>query len=174
MERFNFEINVRVLVPVRRLIYAMEKKGLLDKLQMDETRAFGYVLQPAVQYGLEMLQDAWNEHRRCAPVNMPNWMGGIPNQIARDRPAPRPPARLPPAWDGIKAYEMTTQRPLRRQPKHAEMRDALTGQPTRSWQQRERAVARIMGNDMHTVWKELLDGTYGRIIRAYRCFLSFQ
>ena len=31
MERFNYEINMRVLVPFRRLINYMERRGLLDK-----------------------------------------------------------------------------------------------------------------------------------------------
>jgi hypothetical protein len=46
VERFNYEINMRVLANIRALINAMESWGLLDKYCQTHTLAFSYLMQP--------------------------------------------------------------------------------------------------------------------------------
>ena len=46
VERFNFEINMRVLANIRALINAMEFDGLLDKNCHTHTVAFSCLMQP--------------------------------------------------------------------------------------------------------------------------------
>ena len=63
VERFNYEINMRVLVPFRRLINYLERAGMLSKENMQQVHAFGCIARPLCQYGLDLLTVAWNEHR---------------------------------------------------------------------------------------------------------------
>jgi hypothetical protein len=71
VERFNYEINMRVLVPIRRLVNYMESRGLLDKNIPAHVHAFASITQPLVQYGCNLLTAAWNEHNRASV----RWVG---------------------------------------------------------------------------------------------------
>ena len=55
VERFNYEINMRVLVPFRRLIDCMEYHGLLSKEDEALVYAFSVIAQPLCQHGLDLL-----------------------------------------------------------------------------------------------------------------------
>ena len=82
VERFNYEINMRVLVNVRRLIKFMEWHRLLAKEDLQHVHAFSSIVQPLCQYGLDLLMASWNEHgvrprRRCG---VPGDNSGLPTR----------------------------------------------------------------------------------------------
>ena len=174
VERFNFEINMRVLIVFRRLINLMEENGLLDKHNLQQVRAFSCIAQPICQYGLDVLKAAWNEHR-VRPITGRPGTGGRPNARAHTCPHPGGQLQLPAGFDGIREYDLA--RPGKaaqaRVPANAHLKDPLLEYPQRQ-QQRAAALTHIMGSDMCPVWMELLAGGCGRFLTAYQCFLSFQ
>ena len=64
VERFNYEINVRVLIPVRGALFRLESLRLLDKTRQTHVGAVQFVALPLMQYGCDLLRLAWNEHKR--------------------------------------------------------------------------------------------------------------
>ena len=71
-QRFNYEINVRVLIPIRLLINYLIANRLLDEDNEEHINAFGAIIQPVMQVGLDLLRDAWNNVRAPAiePCNV--------------------------------------------------------------------------------------------------------
>ena len=72
VERFNFEINMRALMPIRRLINYLRELGRLSKENLVEVHAFSCLAKPILQYGLDLLYASWNHHgvaarKGCAP-----------------------------------------------------------------------------------------------------------
>ena len=55
VERFNFEINMRVLIFFRHLIDYMEANCLLSKEDIVQVHAFSVLAQPLCQHGLDLL-----------------------------------------------------------------------------------------------------------------------
>ena len=61
VEKFNIEINVRVLAIVRLLINQLENLNILDKDNFLQTGALSSIIMPLMQVGLDRLRAAWNE-----------------------------------------------------------------------------------------------------------------
>jgi hypothetical protein len=167
VERFNYEINMRVLVPVRRLINVLELRGLLDRYLGKHVYAFSRVMQPLVQHGLDLLEAAWNEHS-VRPVRNMEHSGGIPNRRAVLRPHPGGQLKLPLRFDGVHEYEEARGRPL----EHTSRDDGYDSEWCARPAARARAVSAVVG-DIESAWCELQDGSYTRSIDAYLCFLSY-
>ena len=77
MEKFNIEINVRVLAPLRLLINALEAAGRLDKDNDLQVGAFAAIAVLLMQTGLDRLRLAWNQHY-VRPKTGLNGSGGRP------------------------------------------------------------------------------------------------
>ena len=124
-EKFNFEVNVRTMIPVRYLLDELVREGLMDVSQPACVGAFSALVLPMLQYGLDMLKAAWNAHKVRDVRGKPG-SGGRPNDRARARPHPGGQLLLPPIYSAEKCidrYEVAMQKQLPRQPNWAEERD---------------------------------------------------
>ena len=167
VERFNYEINMRVLVPIRRLINVLEKRGQLDKYISAHVYAFSTLMQPLLQHGLDLLRAAWNNHN-VSLVRHVKDSGGIPDERAARRPHPGGQLLLPRGVDGVREYELARGHDLEHKSRDDVADDEFCARPGA----RSRAVAAIVG-DVERAWCELLDRSYSRSIDAYLCFLSY-
>ena len=122
VERFNYEINVRVLIAVRGVLFRLESLHRLDKTQHAHVGAIQFLATPLMQYGLDLLRLSWNNHKRRNLKGVPG-SGGVPEQLRLSHPHPGAQMRMPPGFDGITEYERATGRPLRRVPQTAARRD---------------------------------------------------
>ena len=172
MERFNYEINMRVLIYFRRLINFMVWHDLLSKFDPVQVHAFSTIAQPLCQYGLELLGAAWNEHGVSARKGYPG-SGGVPNARMRRHPHPGPQVAVPPGFDGIAEFDAEVGEPARRVPAQAPALEPLLDQPA-ARAQRAAAVAQIFEGDMCGAWSELIAGSYDRFLSAYFCFLEWE
>lgn len=170
VERFNFEINMRVLAPVRCLINAMERRRLLSKEEPRQVYAFSLVVQPLVQYGLDLLHRSWNAHRISARKGCPG-TGGVPNKRVCTHPHPGAQAQLPAGVNMAALYEAANQEPLRRVPEYTAAAEPLLAHPQLR-AQRAAAVAAIVGTDIGAAWMEIIACNYARFIHAYLTFLG--
>ena len=87
VERFNYEINVRVLIPVRGALFRLESLRLLDKTRPTHVGAVQFVALPLMQYGCDLLRLAWNEHKRRR-IRGVLGSGGRPDELRRSHPHP--------------------------------------------------------------------------------------
>jgi hypothetical protein len=165
VEKFNYEINVRVFIPVRKLLNMMEAAALLDKDDPMHVGAFSALMQPLVQVGLDRLTKAWNHHRVKGVPGLPG-SGGRPCERALRFPNPGQLLALPLGFDAVAEYEMWLT-PLRREPEGAAAQDRLYGQPA-AQQHRAAAVALICGGaTIEELWEEILAGLYTRFVLMY-------
>ena len=130
--------------------------------------AFSWIARPVLQYGLDLLRDAWNHHRRANARGVPG-SGGVPEERAAERPHPGGQLQLPEDFDGIaeyfEAYEQ--QPPVQRD----DRRDPLRGRPGRQQRRHDRVVS-VLGRRASVVWMDIVGGVYGRFIDAYLEFLD--
>jgi hypothetical protein len=137
--------------------------------------AFSCITQPLCQYGLDLLIVAWNAHGMARTRKMEG-TGGVPNVRMTQHPHPGGQLQIPAGLDAVQVYERarhsTGRQPsLRQVPEHVPRCDPLFCHPHLQ-QQRSVCVERILGRDVCAVWVELQAGAFGRIMEAYRCFLS--
>lgn len=158
---------MRVLVPIRRLINVLEKRGQLDKYISAHVYAFSTLMQPLLQHGLDLLRAAWNNHK-VSLVRHVKDSGGIPDERAARRPHPGGQLLLPRGFDGVREYELARGHDLEHKSRDDVADDEFCARPGA----RSRAVAAIVG-DVEHAWCELLDRSYSRSIDAYLCFLSY-
>ena len=165
VEKFNYEINVRVFIPVRMLLNAMEAAAILDKDNPLHVGAFSTLMQPLVQIGLDRLTKAWNYHRVRAVRGLPG-SGGRPVDRARRFPNPGTLLALPLGFDAVADYESVLPT-LRREPQGAAAQDRLYRQPA-AQQQRATGVAFACGGaSSEQLWEEILHGNYMRFVLMY-------
>ena len=203
VERFNYEINVRVLIPVRGALFRLESLRLLDKTRETHVGAVQFIALPLMQYGCDLLRLAWNEHKRRR-IRGVLGSGGRPENLRLSHPHPGGQMQLVPGFHAVAEYERATGRLLRRVPQTAALRDRCFYRRSRA-RRRARgeadapgrlsprahiahgtadsippllvllaAVRHILGPDAHRTWTELQRGKCRRFIRAYRVFLQFQ
>lgn len=138
VERFNYEINIRVLIPVRAFLFTLERLRLLDKTIQAHVGAVQFLAKPLMQYGCDLLQLSWNNHKRRI-IRGVSGTGGRPEDLRRAHPHPGGQRRLPPGFDGLRAYTLAG-RHLNRVPQTAPLRDRLL-------YRRGRASRRARGED---------------------------
>ena len=197
VERFNYEINVRVLIPVRGALFRLESLRLLDKTRETHVGAVQFIALPLMQYGCDLLRLAWNEHKRRR-IRGVLGSGGRPEDLRLSHPHPGGQMQLVPGFHAVAEYERASGRLLRRVPRTAALRDRCFYRRSRA-RRRARgeptplgglahvmaasiphflvllaAVRHILGSDAHLTWTELQRGKYRRFIRAYRVFLQFR
>ena len=146
MERFNYEINVRVLIAVRGAIFRLESLQRLDKTNHAHVGAIQYLARPLMQYGCDLLRLAWNQHKRRNLKGKPG-TGGRPEELRRSRPHPGGQMQIPNGFDGVFEYEQASGRPLRRIPQTAALRDrcVLAVRRDRAYYAHARARRRARG-----------------------------
>ena len=174
MERFNYEINMRVLVPFRRLINYMERRGLLDKDTPAHVCAFSALAQPLVQYGCDLLLAAWNEHSRAGVRSRGRQLpgsGGVPSERMRMYPHPGGQLRLPQGLDGVEEYEHVSCEGLPRM-SEALKADACHCPGGGRRQRRHSHIAYIMG-DVEHAWIRLQRSSFSHFAHAYSVYLSY-
>lgn len=170
VEKFNFEINVRVLIPIRTLLNEMEAAGIMDKHNHIQVGAFSSLMQPLMQVGLDRLRGAWNEHYVRSIRDRPG-TGGKPNDRAARFPHPGGQLTFPPGFDGVAEYEQQYG-PLRREREAAPTLDRWYGQPA-AQQHRDAAVGAAFGGATAAqVWDEILAENYVRFLTAYAVYVS--
>lgn len=169
VEKFNAEINLRVLVPVRFLLNHLESNNLLDKDDYRHIGAFSRLITPLMQTGLDRLAAAWNEHYVASKRGRPG-TGGRPSVRMSQRPHPGPQMQLPAGFDGLGYWNMAGQPPLRMVPEQAPARDRLHGNlPAQI--ARATAVAALIGSYV-SAWDEILVGNYHRFTGVYLAWLA--
>ena len=124
VERFNYEINIRVLIPVRAALFKLERLRLLDKTIHAHVGAIQFLALPLMQYGCDLLRLAWNQHKRRIIRGVAG-TGGRPEDLRRTRPHPGHQMRLPAGVDGLREYARAGGRGLNRAPQTAALRDRL-------------------------------------------------
>lgn len=174
VERFNYEINMRVLVRFRRLINYLRSKHLLDKGVGAEVFAFATVAKPLMQFGCDVLCASWNHHKvrnvRYQGKALPG-TGGVPVEVAKQRPHPgNGPRRLPAGFDGVSEYELVSGSLLNTVSGAQDMDYELCSAPVRRLRMQE--VSHIIG-DIEHAYIELGQGFFGRFEDAYLAFLSY-
>ena len=87
VERFNYEINIRVQIPVRAALFKLERLRLLDKTIHAHVGAIQFLALPLMQYGCDLLRLAWNQHNRRIIRGVAG-TGGRPEDLRRTRPHP--------------------------------------------------------------------------------------
>ena len=187
VERFNYEINMRCLVPFRMLLTVMEDDGVrickcaaallalsacaptrwqvLDHTVPLHVFAFSFLAKPILQHSLDLLEGAWNNHYRRAPRGAPG-TGGRPIARALERPHPGGQLHLPPGFDGVSLYHGVSGD----SPDVDDARDPLLGQPA-AQHMRLAHVVQTLGPSAQPVWKDLVAGVYSPFICAYCDFL---
>ena len=124
VERFNYEINIRVLIPVRAALFKLERLRLLDKTIHAHVGAIQFLALPLMQYGCDLLRLAWNQHKRRIIRGVAG-TGGRPEDLRRTHPHPGPQMHLPLGVDGLHEYTRAGGRGLNRVPQTAALRDRL-------------------------------------------------
>lgn len=122
MEKFNFEVNVRVLVPLRMLLNFLEAGNWLDKDNAVQVGAFAAIACSLMQVGLDRLKAAWNEHYVASKRGRPG-SGGRPSQRMVQRPHPALQMSLPAGFDGVASWNTANMAPLTVVPDNAGQRD---------------------------------------------------
>ena len=128
VERFNYEINIRVQIPVRAALFKLERLRLLDKTIHAHVGAIQFLALPLMQYGCDLLRLAWNQHNRRIIRGVAG-TGGRPEDLRRTRPHPGHQMRLPAGVDGLREYARAGGRGLNRAPQTAALRDRLLYRP---------------------------------------------
>jgi hypothetical protein len=123
VERFNDEINIRVLIPMRAALFKLERLRLLDKSVHAHVGAVQFLALPLLQYGCDLLRLSWNSHNRRIIRGVPG-TGGRPEDLRRTRPHPGGQMRLPPGFNGLREYARAGGR-INRVPQTAPLRDRL-------------------------------------------------
>ena len=124
VERFNYEINIRVLIPVRAALFKLERLRLLDKTIHAHVGAIQFLALPLMQYGCDLLRLAWIQHKRRIIRGVAG-TGGRPEDLRRTHPHPGPQMHLPLGVDGLHEYTRAGGRGLNRVPQTAALRDRL-------------------------------------------------
>ena len=168
VEKFNYEINMRILLPIRLLINDLERAGMLSKYDPVQVLAFAHLMRPLMQVGLDRLKRAWNEHTVKAVPGRPG-TGGRPSKRASN---PRPSGcwQLPAGFDGVVEYQKAMGTSLQR------VADGVAAdlrlRPPHVQQQRAAAAAAVI-SDVVVAWDEIVAGQYGRFVQAYVVYCSF-
>ena len=165
VEKFNYEINVRVIVPIRQLVNVLEAAGLLSKYDAVAVGAFSALMVPLMQVGLDWLRESWNAHRVHAISGRPG-SGGKPTDRMRVFPHPAGQVCLPASFDGISEYE-AAHGPLRRHPESGWEHDILLGQPFQQYQRATAVAAAVGGAQAEQAWTEIVNLQFDRFIRAF-------
>ena len=199
VEKFNVEINVRILAPLRMLITAMERAFLLDKDDAVQVGAFSSIAVCVMQVGLDRLRAAWNDHYVAARRGHRD-SGGRPSMrahsgdLTRDRAwrrrwvwtalplgrrrACRPSQRCrttPQRVTGCTASLRSSRRavPVGACPPPFAFRAPPCAAPSLSVVRScLPAVVQVLGN-LETAWMEILHGQHTRFIAAYQTWLTF-
>ena len=146
VERFNYEINIRVLIPVREALFRLESLQLLDKTRETHVGAVQFVTLPLMQYGCDLLRLSWNEHKRRRIRGVVG-SGGRPEALRRSHPHPGGQRQLLPGFDAVAEYEQASGKALRRVPRTAALRDRCFYRRARA---RRRARGRLMAYELST------------------------
>ena len=169
VERFNRDLNVRNLIPVRMLVNHLQLRQLISRSDPRTLFAFSSLVLPLLQVGLDRHRAAHNEHDVRAVRGRPG-SGGRPSVRAQRRPHPGPrltaPTGFDPQRDPIAAWQAAGRTPLPQDaPATSLHADALHGQPMR---QAARALAmKQLMPDPAAAWEELLAGNFVRFENAY-------
>jgi hypothetical protein len=172
VEKFNYEVNVRVYIKLRKLTNYMEAAGLLSKSLPRHVGAFSLLAQPLVQVGLDRCRRAWNEHVVKPVAGWPK-SGGRPSARVRSYPPRAGRAVLPANYDAAADFEAVMGSTLRREPEGAARRDALHGRPAEQLG-RQAAVAHAVGHaSAADLWDDLVSERHDRFVAAYVTHLSY-
>jgi hypothetical protein len=151
IERFWAEVNLRVNLPVKLMLMAMEHQNILDVANRHHIGAIQSLLKPVMQHALDMLKDAYNSHY----VRSSRGHGGRPNQLWQLNPHPGGNPSLPLGYDAVAEYESANPgKIVTLRPAWVAERDPISNDQAKRLT-RHHAITNIWGPDATRVWPDI-------------------